>query len=126
MSRRGLLMRSHNRRIDHHVQVLPVPHHTSFADTRLAVAPFWSLSSDGAVCTGSMCRPESASVAAISSWEQGFYVIIALIGIIVDLTGRHDYLAMVYPLRALILCVVIVVLIARWERKSKVEPSQVR
>jgi PRTRC genetic system protein B len=43
------------------------------ADTRLAVAPFWNLSSDGAVCTGSMRRPENASVAALSSWEQGFY-----------------------------------------------------
>jgi uncharacterized membrane protein YkvI len=56
----------------------------------------------------------------------GVNVIIALIGIVVDITGRHDYLAMVYPLRALILCVVVVVLIARWEQKSKVEPSQVR
>jgi uncharacterized membrane protein YkvI len=56
----------------------------------------------------------------------GINVIIALIGIIVDITGRHDYLAMVYPLRAMILCLVVVVLIARWEQKSKVEPSQVR
>ena len=56
----------------------------------------------------------------------GVNVIIALIGIVVDITGRHDYLAMVYPLRALILCVVVVVLIARWEQKSKVEPPQVR
>jgi PRTRC genetic system protein B len=43
------------------------------ADTKLAVAPFWNLSHDGAVCTGSMRQPESASVAAIASWEQGFY-----------------------------------------------------
>jgi PRTRC genetic system protein B len=43
------------------------------ADTKLAVAPFWNLSHNGAVCTGSMRRPESASVAAIASWEQGFY-----------------------------------------------------
>jgi PRTRC genetic system protein B len=41
--------------------------------TRLAVAPFWNLSHDGSVCTGSMRRPESASVSAIASWEQGFY-----------------------------------------------------
>jgi PRTRC genetic system protein B len=43
------------------------------ADTKLAVAPFWNLSHNGSVCTGSMRRPESASVAAIASWEQGFY-----------------------------------------------------
>jgi PRTRC genetic system protein B len=43
------------------------------ADTKLAVAPFWNLSHDGSVCTGSMRRPDSASVAAIASWEQGFY-----------------------------------------------------
>ena len=49
----------------------------------------------------------------------GINVIIALIGVLVDITGRHDYLAMVYPLRALILCVVVVVLIARWEHKSE-------
>jgi PRTRC genetic system protein B len=41
--------------------------------TRLAVAPFWNVSSDGGVCTGSMRRPESASVATIGSWEQAFY-----------------------------------------------------
>ena len=43
------------------------------AETRLAVAPFWNLSHDGSVCTGSMRRPESASVAAIAAWELGFY-----------------------------------------------------
>jgi len=43
------------------------------AGTKLAVAPFWNLSHNGSVCTGSMRRPESASVAAIASWEQGFY-----------------------------------------------------
>jgi uncharacterized membrane protein YkvI len=49
----------------------------------------------------------------------GINVMIAVIGVVVDVTGRHDYLAMVYPLRALILCIVVVVLIARWEYKSK-------
>jgi hypothetical protein len=49
----------------------------------------------------------------------------ALIGVVVDITGRHDYLAMVYPLRALILCVVVVVLITRWEQKSRAEPYPV-
>jgi PRTRC genetic system protein B len=41
--------------------------------TKLAVAPYWNLSDGGTVCTGSMRRPESASVAAISAWERGFY-----------------------------------------------------
>jgi PRTRC genetic system protein B len=43
------------------------------AKTKLAVAPYWNLSDSGTVCTGSMRRPESASVAAISDWERGFY-----------------------------------------------------
>ena len=43
------------------------------ADTKLAVAPFWNLSSDGSVCIGSMRCPDSASVATITSLEQGFY-----------------------------------------------------
>jgi PRTRC genetic system protein B len=43
------------------------------AETRVAVAPYWNLSACGTVCTGSMRRPESASVAAISDWERGFY-----------------------------------------------------
>ena len=41
--------------------------------TKLAVAPFWNLSDDGRVCTGTMRRPDSASVAAIPAWERGFY-----------------------------------------------------
>jgi PRTRC genetic system protein B len=43
------------------------------ASTKLAVAPFWNLSDDGRVCTGTMRRPDSASVGAILSWERGFY-----------------------------------------------------
>jgi PRTRC genetic system protein B len=43
------------------------------AKTKLAVAPYWNLSDTGTVCTGSMRRPQSASVAAISDWERGFY-----------------------------------------------------
>ena len=43
------------------------------AKTKLAVAPYWNLSDNGAVCTGSMRRPENASVAAISVWERGFF-----------------------------------------------------
>jgi len=43
------------------------------ASTKLAVAPYWNLSDDGRVCTGTMRRPDSASVGAILSWERGFY-----------------------------------------------------
>ena len=43
------------------------------AMTKLAVAPYWNLSDNGTVCAGSMRRPESASIAAISGWERGFY-----------------------------------------------------
>jgi len=55
----------------------------------------------------------------------GINVVIALIGVVVDVTNRHDYLAMVYPLRALILCVVVVSLITRWEQKSSIEASPI-
>jgi PRTRC genetic system protein B len=43
------------------------------AATTLAVAPFWNLSDDGRVCTGTMRRPDSATVASIPDWERGFY-----------------------------------------------------
>src|ERR1700737_3139656 len=43
------------------------------AKTKLAVAPYWNLSDSGTVCTGSMRRPENASVSVISAWERGFY-----------------------------------------------------
>jgi PRTRC genetic system protein B len=43
------------------------------AKTKLAVAPFWNLSDDGRVCTGSMRRPDGAAVATIPKWETGFY-----------------------------------------------------
>jgi PRTRC genetic system protein B len=39
----------------------------------LAVAPFWNLSDDGHVCTGTMRCPDSAAVTSISEWERGFY-----------------------------------------------------
>jgi PRTRC genetic system protein B len=41
--------------------------------TKLAVAPFWNLSDNGRVCTGSMRCPDSVSVATIPDWERGFY-----------------------------------------------------
>lgn len=43
------------------------------ASTTLAVAPFWNLSDDGRVCTGTMRRPDQATAASISDWERGFY-----------------------------------------------------
>jgi PRTRC genetic system protein B len=43
------------------------------SSTKLAVAPFWNLSDNGRVCTGTMRRPDSASVASIPAWERGFY-----------------------------------------------------
>jgi PRTRC genetic system protein B len=43
------------------------------ATTKLAVAPFWNLSDNGRVCTGSMRRPNTSSVASITAWERGFY-----------------------------------------------------
>ena len=41
--------------------------------TKLAVSPFWNLSDDGRVCTGSMRRPDGVAVATIPKWETGFY-----------------------------------------------------
>ena len=43
------------------------------ATTRLAVAPFWNLSDNGRVCTGSMRRPDSSNVSSTTEWERGFY-----------------------------------------------------
>ena len=43
------------------------------AQTKLLVAPFWNLSDDGRVCTGTMRHPDSATAASIPEWERGFY-----------------------------------------------------
>ena len=45
--------------------------------------------------------------------------IIALIGVVSALAGHHDYLALIYPLRALLLCVVVAALIIRWHYKNE-------
>ena len=42
-------------------------------EATLAVAPYWNLSDDGRVCTGSMRCPDSASVSSIPAWERAFY-----------------------------------------------------
>ena len=43
----------------------------------------------------------------------------SLIGVVIDVTGSHDYLAMLYPLRAFVLCVIIVMLVRRWDQKNR-------
>jgi len=55
----------------------------------------------------------------------GINILIAAIGLLVDITGRHDYLAMVYPLRALILCIIVAALIIRWQRKDRVTSGSI-
>ncbi|MFL6305899.1 MAG: PRTRC system protein B [Candidatus Sulfotelmatobacter sp.] len=44
-----------------------------YADTPMAVAPFWNLSDSGLVCTGSMRRPSGVSISTTKAWEKGFY-----------------------------------------------------
>jgi PRTRC genetic system protein B len=63
--------------------------------TSLAVAPFWNLSDDGSVCVGTMRSPDSASVASIGAWEQGFYESAfthANVGRLTRQQGGHDAL----------------------------------
>jgi PRTRC genetic system protein B len=65
------------------------------AKSTLAVAPFWNLSDDGRVCLGSMRCPESAAVASIEAWEQGFYESAfthANVGRVTRHEGGHDAL----------------------------------
>lgn len=73
---------------------------------------------------GLWCWKGGASPEPMDKWATN--VLIALLGIAVDVTGRHDYLAMIYPLRALLLCLVVVMLIGRWQRKSKAPLLPVR
>lgn len=53
----------------------------------------------------------------VETWS--INAVAAVIGVVIDVTGSHDYLAMLYPLRAFILCMIIVVLVGRWRQKSK-------
>jgi uncharacterized membrane protein YkvI len=57
----------------------------------------------------------------IETWS--INAVAALIGVLIDITGTHDYVAMLYPLRAFLLCMIIVVLVARWEHRSRMEQS---
>lgn len=52
----------------------------------------------------------------IETWS--INAVAALIAVVIDITGSHDYVAMLYPLRAFILCMIIVALVGRWKRKS--------
>ena len=65
----------------------------------------------------------SRSPEPIETWS--INAVAALIGVVIDVTGSHDYVAMLYPLRAFILCMIIVVLVQRWERKSNANHSRV-
>ncbi len=47
----------------------------------------------------------------------------ALLGVVIAVTGSHDYVAMLYPLRAFLLCTIIVALVARWHRKCNANRS---
>ena len=60
----------------------------------------------------------------IETWS--INAVAALIGVVIDVTGSHDFVAMLYPLRAFSLCVIIVVLVGRWEQKSKTNYSLIR
>jgi hypothetical protein len=66
----------------------------------------------------------SRSPEPVETWS--INAVAAFIGVVIDVTGSHDYVAMLYPLRAFILCMTIVVLLRRWERKSKANHSLVR
>jgi hypothetical protein len=43
----------------------------------------------------------------------------ALIGVVIDGTGSHDYVAMLYPLRAFLLCMMVAGLVVRWRARQK-------
>ena len=61
-------------------------------------------------------RRDTGSPEPVETW--GINAVAALIGVGIDVTGSHDYIAMLYPLRAFLLCMTIVVLVRRWERKT--------
>jgi len=53
----------------------------------------------------------------VEAWSVN--AVAALIGVVIDATGRHDFVAMLYPLRAFLLCLMVVGLVARWRAKQK-------
>ena len=68
-------------------------------------------------------RRLSGSPEPVETW--GINAVAALIAVVLDVTGSHDYMAMLYPLRAFILCLIIVVLVLRWKQKSRADRSLV-
>jgi hypothetical protein len=60
----------------------------------------------------------------VETWS--INAIAALVGVLIDITGSHDYMAMLYPLRAFILCMIIVALVGRWEQKTKMNHFLIR
>lgn len=52
----------------------------------------------------------------VETWSINAFA--ALLGVAVDIIGSHDYIAMLYPLRAFLLCMTVVGLIVRWQRKT--------
>ena len=60
---------------------------------------------------------EGRSPEPVETW--GINAVAALISVVVALVNGRDYVAMLYPLRAFLLCLMIVVLVLRWERKSR-------
>ena len=53
----------------------------------------------------------------VETW--GITAVAALIGVVIDVTGSHDYVAMLYPLRAFLLCMMVVGLVVRWRIKAR-------
>jgi len=53
----------------------------------------------------------------VEAWSVN--AVAALIGVGLDVTGGHDYVAMLYPLRACLLCLMVVGLVVRWERLNR-------
>jgi hypothetical protein len=53
----------------------------------------------------------------VETWSVN--AVAALIGVVVDVTGHHDYVAMLYPLRAFLLCMMIAGLVVRWNLKGR-------
>jgi hypothetical protein len=53
----------------------------------------------------------------VETWSVN--AVAALIGVGVDVTGSKDYVAMLYPLRALLLCMMVVGLVVRWRVRQK-------
>ena len=53
----------------------------------------------------------------VETWSVN--AVAALIGVGVDVMGSHDYVAMLYPLRAFLLCMMVVGLVVRWKIKAR-------